>query len=161
MIKHIVMGFWFCFVALSSTYLYSKQFLHHLVATGLISHARQRAGLQPRRIKDLTLSVIRDGDLQGFVTISFVARFDRGTGATSQALAEIALSDRAIRAANRTIIEDLRHHRKPDLAAFEVAASDDLRLDMPSIGLLSLHTVGFNFIRDRHNAGRPLLPAGQ
>jgi hypothetical protein len=113
-LKLILTGLWVCIITLGSSYAATWWKASHVAAP--VIHEESSGGTEYRKTKVISVPMIADGSVQGYMMAQFVFTVDGGALKNLAAQPDVYLQDEAFRLLYSDDQLDFRHLEKFDIA---------------------------------------------
>jgi len=140
------LGIYVSLLCLMTAYLSKRYDLPDVIMSFSFFDDSSEKANEQFKIKDISLAILKDGSIRGYVTFSLVAFLKK-----KESLGEDMIRDCGIRAAYGTIIPDIRGDRKPDLGSFEETLLEFLDCPRRCAGSDAVRVSSINFVLYNHD----------
>lgn len=143
MIKIILAGIWGCAVVLMSSYGVAYWQTHHGKAPGSEETA---GGIEYKKVRPLSVPVLSDGVIQGYIVVQFVFTADAKTLKDAPVPLEIYLLDEAFRLIYSDEALSFKQTERYDLARLAKTLTEKLRVRLNGDLIKEVLVDQFNYV---------------
>ncbi|HEV2572397.1 hypothetical protein [Methylocella sp. CPCC 101449] len=143
MIKIVLAGIWGCAVVMASSYGFTYWQTQH----GKVSASEEApGGTEYKKVRPLSVPVLSDGVIQGYIVVQFVYKADAKTANDASVPLEIYLLDEAFRLIYSDEALKFRHTERYDLARLTKTLTEKLKVRLNGDLVKEVLVDQFNYV---------------